>query len=235
MKIVMMTTFENPWGLEMIRALLADGRDLAGVICSYDPVLHRKEQSIFQARTQGHYRCPLLTDVAADHILPYYFTISHNSVLAENILRTIKPDLLILGGADIIKPHILAIPTKGTVNIHPGLLPEYRGCSAVEWALYNDDPVGTTCHFVTPGIDGGPIIYQETLPIARGELYEAVRARMFEHGAAVLVKAIRLLERGATGVSCAPDRGRYYGVMGSEELAVVKNKLVTMSYRHYRE
>ncbi|MCX5829747.1 MAG: formyl transferase [Deltaproteobacteria bacterium] len=235
MKIVIMTTFENPWGLEMIRALLSQGMDLKAVICSHDPEIYRKEQEIFRERTIGHYRIPPITEVTVPHLLPFYFVSSHNSLTSEAIILRLKPDLLVLGGADIIMPQILSIPVIGTLNIHPGLLPQYRGCSAVEWALYHDDFVGTTCHFVTPEIDGGPILYSEVLPIKRGDSYESVRARMFSHGAGVLVKGIKLLESGLKGTSAASDKGSYHNVMDNDTLAKVKEKLLKMEYKQYTE
>jgi methionyl-tRNA formyltransferase len=235
MKIVIMTTFENPWGLEMIRALFSEKMELMAVICSHDQETYKKEQQIFSERTAGDYKIPSITDVMGSNLLPFYFVAHHNDVLSEALLLTLKPDLLILGGADIIKPHILSISPMGTLNIHPGLLPQYRGCSAVEWALYHDDLVGTTCHFVTPEIDGGPIIYSEVLTIRRGDSYESIRARMFGHGASVLVKGIKLLESGFKGVAAVPGSGHYHGVMDSDTLAKVKEKLLKMEYKQYTE
>lgn len=219
----------------MIRALFAAEMRLMAVLCSHDHEIYHKEQKTFAERTAGHYKIPRITEVTGSHVLPFYFVAHHNDALSEELLQTIKPDLLILGGADIIKPHILSIPVMGTLNIHPGLLPQYRGCSSVEWALYHDDPVGTTCHFVTPEIDGGPVVYSEVLPVRRGDSYESVRARMFEHGATVLVKGIKLLEAGCKGVVAAPDGGRYHKVMDEDTLARVKEKLLKMEYKRYQE
>jgi folate-dependent phosphoribosylglycinamide formyltransferase PurN len=235
MKIVILTTFENPWGLEMVRSLFSEKMELMAVICSHDQETYKKEQQIFSERSAGHYKIPSITDVTGSNLLPFYFVAHHNDALSESLLFTLKPDLLILGGADIIKPQILSIPAMGTINIHPGLLPQYRGCSAVEWALYHDDLVGTTCHFVTPEIDGGPIIYREVLPIKRGDSYESIRARMFGHGASVLVTGIKLLETGSKGVVAAPGSGQYHSIMDNDTLTKVKEKLLKMEYKQYVE
>ena len=44
------------------------------------------------------------------------------------------------------------------INVHPGILPYYRGCSCPEWALYNNDDVGITAHFINKNYDAGRII-----------------------------------------------------------------------------
>ena len=72
---------------------------------------------------------------------------------------------MILAGSGIVKESLLKIPREGTLNCHPGLLPRYRGCTCLEWALYEDEPVGATCHFVTPEIDAGDIVRKEIMPV----------------------------------------------------------------------
>jgi methionyl-tRNA formyltransferase len=84
------------------------------------------------------------------------------------MLADFGPELVVLGGTRILRPHLLAIPTRGTINAHPGLLPWLRGSSSVEWALYEDVAVGSTVHFVEVGIDTGPIILLRGLPVRRG-------------------------------------------------------------------
>lgn len=49
------------------------------------------------------------------------------------------------------------------MNCHPGLLPKFRECTCVEWAVYLDEEVGNTVHFMNEKIDEGPIIVQEAL------------------------------------------------------------------------
>lgn len=84
---------------------------------------------------------------------------THNSKNCEELLKSIKPDLLILGPASsIIRNNILSIPKIGTINGHMGLLPEYRGMNAEEWTYYHTGKAYVTIHHVDEGLDTGDII-----------------------------------------------------------------------------
>lgn len=61
----------------------------------------------------------------------------------------------------------LQIPEFGCVNLHPSLLPKYRGPSPLAWALRNGDrEIGVTWHRMTPAFDAGPILTQATFPVS---------------------------------------------------------------------
>ena len=83
-----------------------------------------------------------------------------NSLQMQNLLESLQVDLLVLGNTGIIKNNILAIPSIGTLNVHPGILPDYKGLDSIYWASYNKDfeNIGVTVHFVDEGIDTGSII-----------------------------------------------------------------------------
>jgi len=78
------------------------------------------------------------------------------------VLREMRPDLVVVCGASILRNEFLSIPRFGVLNLHGGLSQRYRGLFTTEWAVYNAEPeyVGGTVHFVTPGIDDGQIVYQ---------------------------------------------------------------------------
>ncbi|KAA1288386.1 formyl transferase [Leptospira interrogans] len=232
MNLILLTTFESPWGLEMIRELLKKKILPMCIICSRKLDRDEKHRKIVEERTGGKYKFPIVTEVLDGEPIPFYFVKSHNDITSEKILKKYNPDYIILGGADIIKENILSIPLKGTVNIHPGLMPMYRGCSNVEWALYNDDHVGTTCHFVNAEIDSGDVIYQERLRIEKGDTYEQIRANMFAHGAEVLVTALERLEKGLRPIA-STEVGDYYQTIENDKIEFVKRKLIEKTYKKY--
>ena len=82
-------------------------------------------------------------------------------------LADLEPDLLLSAAyARIVPESVLAIPKLGAINVHPSLLPDYRGVSAVWWALYEGrSQVGVTIHKMTVPVDTGPIIAQCTLGV----------------------------------------------------------------------
>tara|TARA_B100000242_G_scaffold285421_1_gene249861 strand:- start:322 stop:1080 length:759 start_codon:yes stop_codon:yes gene_type:complete len=83
-----------------------------------------------------------------------------NSVQMQDLLESLQVDLLIIGNTGIIKNNILTIPSIGTLNAHPGILPQYKGLDSIYWASYQKDfeNIGVTVHFVDEGIDTGNII-----------------------------------------------------------------------------
>tara|TARA_B100001564_G_scaffold325701_1_gene307425 strand:- start:9324 stop:10082 length:759 start_codon:yes stop_codon:yes gene_type:complete len=83
-----------------------------------------------------------------------------SSVQMQELLESLQVDLLVLGNTGIIKNNILTIPSIGTLNVHPGILPQYKGLDSIYWASYLKDfkNIGVTVHFVDEGIDTGNII-----------------------------------------------------------------------------
>jgi len=92
-----------------------------------------------------------------------------NGKKCELLLQAIEPDLIILGGAGIIRQNIISIPKIGVLNAHPGLLPRYRGVDVIPWAIYHGDPVGVTIHFIDSGIDTGGILTQKEIELIEGD------------------------------------------------------------------
>ena len=82
-------------------------------------------------------------------------------------LAGLEPDLLLSAAyARIVPESVLAVPSIGAINVHPSLLPDYRGLSAVWWAIYDAQPrVGVTIHEMTAGVDMGPILGQAAVEV----------------------------------------------------------------------
>ena len=97
-----------------------------------------------------------------------------------------SPDLIVLAGfMRIIKgPFIQAFPGK-IINLHPSLLPAFKGLDGIGQAFrYGVRYTGCTVHYVTEDVDGGPIIDQAIVRLEEGETVEALEEKMHqaEHG-----------------------------------------------------
>jgi methionyl-tRNA formyltransferase len=126
-------------------------------------------------------------------------------------LRSFSPDLLVLVGADLVPPSVLAIPRLGTINPHYGLLPAYRGMNVTEWSVYHGDPPGITVHMVDPGIDTGDILLREEIAIDPGETFETLRAKHQEAAQRLLPEAaLALLAGSAPRMPQEAADGRQY-------------------------
>jgi phosphoribosylglycinamide formyltransferase-1 len=91
-----------------------------------------------------------------------------------------KPDLVILAGFMRILTSVFITPFAGRLlNIHPSLLPKYRGLHTHQRALdAGDSHAGATVHYVTAELDGGPSIIQAREPILPGDTAETLAARV---------------------------------------------------------
>lgn len=108
------------------------------------------------------------------------------------------PDLVVLAGfMRILDPAVLAPWIGRVINIHPSLLPKYRGLRTHERAIAAGDAShGASVHFVTPELDGGPVIAQAEIPLARGETPAALAARLLPHEHRLLVASVGLFADG---------------------------------------
>jgi len=112
------------------------------------------------------------------------------------LFEAYRVDLIILAGYMRVlkKPDSFTAPI---INVHPSLLPKYKGLNAVEQALDSgDDVTGCTVHYVTEELDGGPIIMQGEVPIMPNDdvisLTKAIQRREY----ALLPSAIEHVKQG---------------------------------------
>ena len=107
-------------------------------------------------------------------------------------LRTLDLDLLVNFNSTIIFPkQLLECPRIGAINFHPGLLPDYAGLNVHQWAMLNAETLtGATIHVMTPGIDEGPIIAQETVRIAPEDTGLTLFMKLLRVGAGLMVEAL---------------------------------------------
>jgi methionyl-tRNA formyltransferase len=83
-------------------------------------------------------------------------------------VRSLAPDLGLIYGSPILKPELFSVPRLGTLGIHHGTLPEYRGKKTTFWAMYNgEESAGVAIQRVTARLDAGDVVQQGQVAIAR--------------------------------------------------------------------
>jgi methionyl-tRNA formyltransferase len=146
-------------------------------------------------------------------------------------LLSLRPDIVILAGADLVPPSMLTAPTVATINPHYGLLPHYRGMNVTEWSVYHDDPVGVTVHTVDAGVDTGDILLRERVEVAPVETLQTLRVKHQQLASRLLLEAVRLFAADRTeAVPQGPSEGRQFYRMHPRLRAVVQAKLTDGSY-----
>lgn len=95
----------------------------------------------------------------------------------------------------MIKPKLLQIPVKGFVNIHPSLLPKYRGAAPIQRTIINGErQTGVTTFFMNEAMDAGDIILQSKTDIGENETYDELRMRLAQIGADLLIETLSLIK-----------------------------------------
>jgi len=102
--------------------------------------------------------------------IPYYYMDNGSDKSLENWVKNISPDVIVVYSmSQLLKRNIFDIPKYGTINLHPALLPSYRGPFPDFWMYYNvETKGGVTVHYIDEGEDTGDIIYQEEYTIPLG-------------------------------------------------------------------
>ena len=106
-------------------------------------------------------------------------------------LRSLEAGLFVVVAFRILPDELLAIPPAGTINLHPSLLPRYRGAAPIQWAVMNGDEVtGVTTFLVERRVDTGDILCQETVPIGPEETAGELHDRLSRTGADLLLRTV---------------------------------------------
>lgn len=110
----------------------------------------------------------------------------------DELENDVRPDLCITAAyGQYLPKRFLSLPRFGTLNIHPSLLPRWRGSSPVQRSLEaGDETVGVSVLFTVSKMDAGPIIGQESMTIDRNEQATTLLPKLFEIGTRCLIDAI---------------------------------------------
>lgn len=135
---------------------------------------------------------------AADAGLPVILPERIGSPEALAQLGAWRPELIVVASfGQFIPAAVRQLPSRGIVNVHPSLLPKYRGAAPLQWSIACGETVsGVTIFHVVREMDAGDIILQERHPILPDETAVALSDRFARIGADLAVRAADLLETG---------------------------------------
>jgi folate-dependent phosphoribosylglycinamide formyltransferase PurN len=134
----------------------------------------------------------------------------HSVDVLEHV-RSLAPDLGLIYGSPILKPALFEIPRLGTLGIHHGRAPEYRGKKTTFWEIYNGEKtVAVTIQKVNAGLDTGDILAQGAVTIGQCS-YRAVCQQLEKVGIDLYLQAIIDVKHGtATYCPQVGTRGKLY-------------------------
>jgi folate-dependent phosphoribosylglycinamide formyltransferase PurN len=146
-----------------------------------------------------------LRKIAQENHIPLSFVPNYHTDESIALLRRADADLGLVLGTNILKESVFGIPRLGSINLHQGLAPLYRGGPSVFWELVNGErQVGLTVHRVASKVDTGDIIVQRTVPLEYDYSYrldyeafiDAFRQKLKVPCANLVADAVRMIAEG---------------------------------------
>lgn len=148
-------------------------------------------------------------------------TIKNNTEFIKT-LKDLKPDVIcVVSYGKVLPKEVLEIPTYGCINVHPSMLPKYRGSTPIQTAILNGDTkTGVTTMYMEETLDSGDIILQEEADIGENETTGELWDRLSKLGASLLSKTLEKIEEGTIE---SKKQGDNYTVtkMLSKEMAYI--------------
>jgi methionyl-tRNA formyltransferase len=124
-------------------------------------------------------------------------------------IRSFEPDaIIVVAYGAILPPDILEVPKLGPLNVHFSLLPRWRGAAPVERAiLAGDEQTGVTTMFMDEGLDTGPILLRESIPIGPRDTAGSIRNALADLGADLIVRSLREIDNGSLNAQPQSEAG----------------------------
>jgi methionyl-tRNA formyltransferase len=159
-------------------------------------------------------------------------SLRHENVVAQ--LRDLEPRVMVVAAyGEILRPQVLAIPPAGVINVHPSLLPKYRGASPIEGALLaGEQETGVTIMLMDEGMDTGPILAQRSVAVEPEDSAGSLGERLARLGAELLLETLALWLDGRIEAQRQDDARATYTRPISKEDAVIDWEQPAMEIWH---
>jgi methionyl-tRNA formyltransferase len=160
-----------------------------------------------------------LKEAALAAKLPVYQPDSYRSAEVQEQFRALKPDLQVMAFVTLFVPEeFLNIPTHGSIQYHPSLLPAYRGASAINWPIIKGEKeTGLSIFWPDNGLDTGDILVQKKTPISDTDTLGTVYFdRLFPMGVEAMLEGVDLVKAGkAPKIKQDESKATYEGRCGA--------------------
>ena len=185
MKIVFMGTPD--FAVASLRALVDSGFDVVGVVTAADKPAGRGQK--------------LQESAVKQYAVAKGITVLQPLKLKDPIfieeLKSLSADLQVVVAFRMLPTIVWDMPSKGTINLHASLLPQYRGAAPINHAIINGETEsGVTTFFLKHEIDTGDVIFSERVPIGDNETAGELHDKLMDVGAGLLVKTVTAIASG---------------------------------------
>jgi methionyl-tRNA formyltransferase len=200
---------QQAFGKAVLEALIKRGEDVIAVY-----VAPEKEGA----------KADPLKEAALAAKLPVYQPASYRKPEVWEEFRALKPDLQVMAFVTLLVPEeFLNIPTRGSIQYHPSLLPAYRGPSAINWPIIKGETeTGLSIFWPDNGLDTGDVLLQKKTPIGPADTLGSVYFdRLFPIGVEAMLEAVDLVKAGkAPRLKQDETKASYEGRCGPDNARV---------------
>ena len=201
---------QQAFGKTVLEEILKRGDDqVVGVYCAPDK--------------EGRPADPL-KEYAEQQGLPVFQPKSFRKPEVWEQMRSLNPELGVMAYVTLFVPEeALNIPTHGTIQYHPSLLPDHKGPSSINWPIiFGKERTGLSIFWPDNGLDTGPLLLQKEVPIGPNDTLGSIYFdHLFPQGVAAMLEAIELVKTGkAPREAQDPDAGSYEGWCKKEDAQI---------------
>ena len=159
-----------------------------------------------------------------------------NSDKVYEKVKACEPDLCVICHFErLIKEPILSLPKYGFINVHPSLLPYYRGMAPQHWPIINGEKEsGITCHYVDEGTDTGNIIVQRIVPLTDDMYVSDLQRVWLKEYTTLVIEAIDRIRRDEPTREQRHLEGSYYGKLKEEQCVINPKGTIREAYNLVR-
>jgi methionyl-tRNA formyltransferase len=175
---------QQAFGKAVLEALLGRGEDVIAVYAAPDQPGGKPDPLKQAALAAG---------------LPILQPASYREPAVWDEFRALAPDLQVMAFVTLVVPkEFLDVPSEGTIQYHPSLLPRHRGRSSINWPIIQGETeTGLSIFWPNDGLDTGDVLLQKTTPISATDTLGSVYFdRLFPMGVAALLEAVDLVKAG---------------------------------------
>ena len=200
---------QQAFGRAVLEALLDRGEDVVGVFTAPD--------------VEGARPDPL-KECAVERGLPLFQPKSFRRPRAAEQMRELKPDLAVMAYVTLFVPEeALNIPTLGTIQYHPSLLPMHKGPSSINWPIiFGKTKTGLSIFWPDNGLDTGPILLQKEVEIGPDDTLGSIYFdHLFPLGVEAMLESVDLVRDGkAPKIVQDPEAGSYESWCRAEQAEI---------------
>lgn len=191
MRFAYLNLQNHPRGNVILKSLIKHGFIPTVIIEEKSSLAVKNRSAIVTAFKDSSEIFPLTQEIVVNLDVPIFFVENHNDIESEELLKIYNVDLIVLGDTRVIKKNVMNIPKIGTINSHPGYLPDVKGNNPYIWAIINELPQGCSIHFIDENVDTGDVILRERIDPETCKSYTDLLRKINYLCADLMVEAVR--------------------------------------------